>query len=91
MRNTLIIALVIAAAGITGAAQGTSNGVLVPGISTFSADRIQSQSKEETILSGHVTITAAGVTLTADRAILHLSSQTMDLEGHVQLKVNSEK
>ncbi len=45
-----------------------------------------SAEKEVTVFSGDVTIVMSGATATADRATFHQSSQTFELEGHVQLK-----
>jgi lipopolysaccharide assembly outer membrane protein LptD (OstA) len=88
MRGTLIVALLLVACAITGAAQGTTNGLGLPRGSQITADQATSSSKEITVFSGNVTIAMSGVTATADRVTFHQSSQTFDLEGHVQLKVN---
>ena len=86
MRGILIVALLVVAAAITGAAQGTPHGLLPPGTSV-TAEQATSSSKDVVVLSGNVTIAMWGATATADRATFRQSSQTFQLEGHVQLKV----
>lgn len=88
MRNTLIVALLVAAAAITGAAQGTPKGPMLPDGVKVTADKAQSSSPAEVVFSGNVTLVLSGVTVTADRVIYRQSSQSYELEGHVQLKPN---
>ena len=92
MRNTLIVALFIGAAAITGAAQDTSKGPVpgpvLPGVTKVTADKIQSLSPSEVVFSGNVTLVLPSATVTADRVILRQSSQSYELEGHVQLRPN---
>ena len=87
MRRTLIVALVIVGAAITGAAQGTPNGLALPRGTKVTAGQVESSKADVTLFSRNVTISIAGATATADSAIFHQSSQTFELEGHVQLKV----
>jgi lipopolysaccharide assembly outer membrane protein LptD (OstA) len=85
MRKMFIVALVIVGAAITGAAQTKPTGNLPPG-STVTAERMET-SKGDVAFSRNVAISMPGVTVTADSAIFRESSQTFELEGHVQLKV----
>jgi lipopolysaccharide assembly outer membrane protein LptD (OstA) len=87
MRRTLIVALVIVGAVITGSAQGAPNGLALPRGTKVAADRVESSKEDVAVFSGNVTISISGATATADSAIFHQSSQTFELEGHVQLKV----
>ena len=89
MRGTLIVALLVVACAITGAAQGTSNGLGLPRGTEVTAQLMTSSSKEVAVFSGGVTIVMPGARATADRATFHQSSQTFELEGHVQLKVTT--
>lgn len=90
MRNTLIFVLLIVTATITGTAQDTPKaatpGPVLPGVTKVTADKIQSLSPTEVVFSGGVKLVMPGGTVTADRAILRQSSQSYELEGHVQLK-----
>ena len=88
MRGTLIVTLLGVACAIAGAAQTTSNGLGLPHGTDVTADRVTSSTKDVAVFSGNVTIAMSGMTATADRATFHQSSQTFELEGHVQLKVN---
>jgi lipopolysaccharide assembly outer membrane protein LptD (OstA) len=88
MRSTLIVTFLVVAAAISGSAQDTPKGPMLPGGSKVTADQMQSSSPREMIFSGNVTVVLSEATVTADRAIFHQSSQTFDLEGHVQLKPN---
>jgi lipopolysaccharide assembly outer membrane protein LptD (OstA) len=89
MRGTLIVALLVVACAITGAAQGTPNGLGLPRGSAVTAALATSSTKGEVVFSGNVTIAMSGVTVTADRATFHEASQTFELDGHVQLKVTA--
>jgi lipopolysaccharide assembly outer membrane protein LptD (OstA) len=86
MRGTLIVALLVVACAITGAAQGTPNGLVLPPGTNVTAQQATSSSKDVVVFSGNVTVAMSGATATADRATFRQSSQTFELEGHVQLK-----
>ena len=88
MRNVLIVALLVVAGAISGAAQGTSQGPALPGVTKVTADKIQSLSPTEAVLSGNVTLVLPDATISADRVVVHQHSQTYELEGHVQLRPN---
>ena len=85
MRGTVLVARLVVACAIAGAAQGTSNGLGLPTGPEVSAKYATFATKEVVVLSGDVTIATPGVTATADRATFHPSSQTFQLEGHVHL------
>jgi lipopolysaccharide assembly outer membrane protein LptD (OstA) len=85
MRKVFIVALVIVGAAIAGDAQTRPTGNLPRG-STVTAQRMET-SKGDILLSGKVALSIPGATVTADSAIFRESSQTYELEGHVQLKV----
>ena len=87
MRKVLIIALVIVGAAITGDAQDGPKGPMLPPGSKVSADRVV-LSEASMLFSGNATLSIRGVKVTADSAIFRQSSQTYELEGHVQLKVD---
>jgi lipopolysaccharide assembly outer membrane protein LptD (OstA) len=88
MRNVLIVALLVVAGAISGAAQGTSKGPVLPGVTKVTADKMQSLSPTEVVLSGNVTLVLPDATISADRVVVHQRSQTYELEGHVQLRPN---
>jgi lipopolysaccharide assembly outer membrane protein LptD (OstA) len=83
MRKVFIIALVIVGAAISGDAQTKSTGNLPAG-SKVSADRIET-SGGDVLLSGNVELHILGAKVSADSVIFRQSSQTFELEGHVQL------
>jgi lipopolysaccharide assembly outer membrane protein LptD (OstA) len=87
MRKILIVALVILGAAITGDAQVGAKGPSLPPGSRVSAGRIET-SKGDLLFSGNVALFIPGARLTADSVIFRQSSQTYELEGHVQLKVD---
>jgi lipopolysaccharide assembly outer membrane protein LptD (OstA) len=87
MRKILIVALVILGAAITGDAQDGPKGTSLPPGSKVSAQRVE-KSKGDVLFSGNVAVSIPGATVTADSVIFRQGSQTYELEGHVQLKVN---
>jgi lipopolysaccharide assembly outer membrane protein LptD (OstA) len=86
MRKILVVALVIVGAAITGDAQVGPKGNLPRGVNV-TAGRTDT-SKGDILFSRNVSISIAGGKVTADRAIMRQGSNTLELEGHVQLKVN---
>ena len=87
MRKILIVALVIVGAAITGDAQDGTKGRLLPPGSNVRAQRIET-SKGDVLFSGGVVLAFPGYRVTADSVIFRQSSQTYELEGHVQMKVD---
>jgi lipopolysaccharide assembly outer membrane protein LptD (OstA) len=87
MRKMFIVALVIVGAAITGDAQAGPKGTMLPPGSKVSADRVVT-SGVDVLFSGNATLSIRGAKVTADSVIFRQSSQTYELEGHVQLKVD---
>jgi lipopolysaccharide assembly outer membrane protein LptD (OstA) len=61
---------------------------MLPGGAKVTADKMQSSSPAELVFSGNVTLVFSDATVTADRVVFRQSSQSYELEGHVQLKPN---
>ena len=90
MRRMLVVALVILGGAITGA-QGQGERPLT-GFS-FRADRVNRIEKTngDLLLSGNVILSYPDATVTADTAIVHRDSKTIELAGRVQLKFPGAK
>ena len=86
MRKILTLGVLITMTALTGAAQGPSKSPMLTAGATISADKVQTSSPAEVVFSGNVTVVLPGATVTADRVIFRQSSQSYELEGHVQLK-----
>ena len=89
MRKILLVALVVVGGTITGDAQGGRKGPVFPPDTEVAADRMESSNSDVLRLSGNVTIAIPRATVTADSAVYHTDSQTFELVGHVQLKMNA--
>jgi lipopolysaccharide assembly outer membrane protein LptD (OstA) len=87
MRRILVVAFVILGGALIGDAQEFKKDRTSPPFSTFHADRFEDVNGDAHF-AGNVSILFAGGTVTADSAIIRHGAQTIELEGHVQLKVN---
>jgi hypothetical protein len=88
MRQILVVAFVVLAGAITGDAQEWKKDRTSPPLSTVRADQWE-QVNGEAHLSGSVSISVPGGTVTADSAIIRQGAPpTFELTGHVRLKVD---